>query len=67
MSISPIFDSNGKVTNFIGIQKDVTTRVLFEERLLSSNQTLEETAGQLAVLAMVDGLTGIYNRRFFDA
>ncbi len=67
LSISPIFDNNGKVTNFIGIQKDVTTRVLVEERLLSSNQTLEEKAGQLAVLAMVDGLTGIYNRRFFDA
>ncbi len=67
LSISPIFDSNGKVTNFIGIQKDVTTRVMLEERLLSSNQKLENEAGELAVLAMVDGLTGIYNRRFFDA
>ena len=67
LSISPIFDSSGKVTNFIGIQKDVTTRVLVEERLLSSNQSLEHQAGQLAALAMTDGLTGIYNRRFFDA
>ncbi len=67
LSISPIFDNNGKVTNFIGIQKDVTSRVLMEELLLSSRQSLEEEAGQLALLAMVDGLTGIYNRRFFDA
>ncbi len=66
LSISPIFDHEGKVTNFIGIQKDVTARVLMEERLLSSRQALEDQAGQLAVLAMVDGLTGIYNRRFFD-
>ncbi len=67
LSISPIFDSDGTVTNFIGIQKDVTARVLMEEGLLSSKQALQEEAGQLAVLAMVDGLTGIYNRRFFDA
>ncbi|MET0808758.1 MAG: diguanylate cyclase, partial [Pseudoxanthomonas sp.] len=67
LSISPIFDSNGKVTNFIGIQKDVTTRILVEERLLSSNVSLEDRAGELAVLVMADGLTGIYNRRFFDA
>lgn len=67
LSVSPIFDSSGKVSNFIGIQKDVTARVLVEERLLSSHQSLEERAGQLAVLVMADGLTGIYNRRFFDA
>ncbi len=67
LSISPIFDGSGKVTNFIGIQKDVTARVSVEEHLLSSYQKLEEDAEELAVLAMVDGLTGIYNRRFFDA
>lgn len=67
LSISPIFDSAGTVTNFIGIQKDVTARVLMEDRLLSSKQALEDEASQLAVLAMVDGLTGVYNRRFFDA
>ena len=67
LSISPIFDKEGKVTNFIGIQKDVTTRVLVEERLLSSRKALEAEAGELALLAMMDGLTGIYNRRFFDA
>lgn len=66
LSISPIFDSTGTVTHFVGIQKDVTARVLLEEQLRSSNQSHEEKAGQLQALAMVDALTGIYNRRFFD-
>lgn len=66
LSISPIFDNDGKVTNFIGIQKDVTARVLLEKQLISSNRSHEQKAGQFEVLAMKDGLTGIYNRRFFD-
>ncbi len=67
LSLSPIFDNQGAVTNFIGIQKDVTARVLLEEELIGKTRTLENTAENLAALAMRDGLTGIYNRRFFDA
>lgn len=67
LSLSPIFDNQGKVTNFIGIQKDVTARVLLEEKLVGENRTLEDAAETMAGLAMRDGLTGIYNRRFFDA
>ncbi|PZO09896.1 MAG: sensor domain-containing diguanylate cyclase [Lysobacteraceae bacterium] len=66
LSLSPIFDRNGRVTNFIGIQKDVTARVLIEERLMGENRSLGLAAENLASLAMKDGLTGIYNRRFFD-
>lgn len=67
LSLSPIFDNFGKVTNFIGIQKDVTERILLEEQLIGEKRNLEDTAESLAALAMRDGLTGIYNRRFFDA
>lgn len=67
LSLSPIFNNRGKVTNFIGIQKDVTERVLLEEQLIGEKRNLEHTAESLAALAMRDGLTAIYNRRFFDA
>lgn len=66
LSISPIFDANGVVTNFIGIQKDVTARVLIQQQLRDENKSLAEIRVNLEQLAIKDGLTGIYNRRFFD-
>ena len=66
LSLSPIFGRDGQVTNYIGIQKDVTARVLVEQQLLGKNRTLEHFAEHMAELAMKDGLTGVYNRRFFD-
>jgi len=35
--------------------------------LLEKNHSFEQTRDQLERLALMDGLTGIYNRRFFDA
>lgn len=67
LSLSPIFDERGDVSNFIGIQKDVTARVLVEQQLIGKTQALEESAQTLELLAMSDGLTGIHNRRFFDS
>ena len=66
LSISPIFDANGVVTNFIGIQKDVTARVLIQQQLRDENKSFAEIRVNLEQLAIKDGLTGIYNRRFFD-
>jgi predicted signal transduction protein with EAL and GGDEF domain len=67
LSISPIYDIEGSVTHFIGIQKDVTARVLLQQQLRDKNQSLEEMRSHLERLAMTDSLTGIYNRRFFDS
>jgi diguanylate cyclase (GGDEF)-like protein/PAS domain S-box-containing protein len=67
LSISPIFDMQGIVTHFIGIQKDVTARVLIQQQLRDKNQSLEEMRSHLERLSMTDSLTGIYNRRFFDS
>ncbi|WP_283184453.1 diguanylate cyclase [Pseudomonas svalbardensis] len=66
LSISPIHDKNGIVTNFIGIQKDVTPRVIIQQQLREKNQSLEEMKIHFEQLSIKDGLTGIYNRRFFD-
>lgn len=67
LSLSPVRDARGDVTHFVGIQKDVSSRVSMEHELLGKNRSLEETARQMAAMAIRDGLTGIYNRRFFDA
>jgi diguanylate cyclase (GGDEF)-like protein/PAS domain S-box-containing protein len=66
LSISPIHDQTGVVTNFIGIQKDISARVTIEQQLRDNNQSLQSIRGKLEQLATLDGLTGIYNRRFFD-
>ena len=66
LSISPIYDARGTVTNFIGIQKDVTSRVLLYEQTHQRATQFEARAAELTQLATRDGLTGIYNRRFFD-
>src|ERR1700686_3078112 len=66
LSISPIYNEKRIVSHFLGIQKDATSRVLIEQQLREDNQSLEETKAHLEQLAIKDGLTGIYNRRFFD-
>ena len=65
LSISPIYDKSGIVTNFLGIQKDVTSRILIQQQLRDEYRSLEEIKAHFEQLAIKDGLTGIYNRRFF--
>jgi diguanylate cyclase (GGDEF)-like protein/PAS domain S-box-containing protein len=66
LSISPVFDLDGKVTHFIGIQKDVTARVELETRLTKERKSLQESKAKLENLVIHDSLTGIYNRRHFE-
>ena len=66
LNISPIFDKQGKITNFIGIQKDITARVERDQLLLKERRSLHETKAKLENLVIIDSLTGIYNRRHFE-
>lgn len=52
LSISPVHDAAGKLTHFIGIQKDVTDGVLLEQ--------------QVNNLTGTDALVGLSNRKHFD-
>jgi PAS domain S-box-containing protein len=42
VTITPVLDGSGEITQFIGIMQDVTERKLFEEALLQGNLALEE-------------------------
>ena len=66
LSISPVVDKSGVLTHFIGIQKDVTARVILEQRLLEELKLLEKSKATLEKLIVHDTLTGIYNRRYFE-
>ncbi len=66
ISISPIFDTNGKLTNFISVQKDITARVERDQLLSKERKSLQESKAKLVDLVILDSLTGIYNRRHFE-
>lgn len=65
LSISPVFDTNGKLTHFIGIQKDITASVE-RDHLVNERKSLQESKAKLEDLIIHDSLTGIYNRRYFE-
>jgi diguanylate cyclase (GGDEF)-like protein/PAS domain S-box-containing protein len=51
-TISPILDDHGQISSFVSTGKDITDRMLLEEKLTE--------------MAMKDKLTNIYNRHKFD-
>lgn len=51
VSISPVFDGSGELVNFVGVQNDVTERVLVEQERRAALAEAEEARGQLRLLA----------------
>ena len=66
LSLSPIVASNGLASHYLGVQKDVTARVLLEEEIQSDGKGLRSSNTMLEYMVNFDPLTGVYNRRFFD-
>lgn len=66
LSISPIFDEKGKLTQYLGIQKDITSQVIIQEQISLEFDQLKKSNSLLEYLTNIDPLTGIYNRRYFD-
>jgi PAS domain S-box-containing protein len=53
VSISPVFDGEGELTNFVGVQADVTARVQAEAEREEAYRATERAQSRLAVLAGV--------------
>lgn len=66
LSLSPVFDDNGHMTHYIGVQKDVTERVQQEQNIQERHQNLMDKKDELEELANRDPLTGLHNRRYFE-
>ena len=66
LSLSPIFDTEGQLTHYIGIQKDVTSKVLMDEQIKGEFNDLKRSNTMLEYLINIDPLTGLHNRRYLD-
>jgi PAS domain S-box-containing protein len=51
VSISPVFDGHGDLINFVGVQTDVTERVIVEQERRAALAEAEEARSQLRLLA----------------
>jgi PAS domain S-box-containing protein len=51
VSISPVFDGTGELVNFVGVQNDVTERVLVEQQRRAALAEAEAARGELRLLA----------------
>jgi PAS domain S-box-containing protein len=51
IAISPVFDGAGELVNFVGVQNDVTERVVVEQERRAALTEAEEARGQLRLLA----------------
>ena len=53
LTVSPVLDNDGKLTHFIGVQNDITTRVAAETALQESEERLQAIANATPVLMLV--------------
>lgn len=65
LSLSPVHNEAGKLTHYIGIQQDVSARMMTDQHLRESNLDLHMFNQQLYTLAHTDPVAGISNRRYF--
>ncbi len=59
----PLRDRAGCVVGLFGISRDITERKRAEQQLAAQAEQLTEQARELEQLALVDDLTGLFNRR----
>ncbi len=61
--LAPVFDADGRLIQYIGVQHDVTARVEAERALLEERDRTRATLSRIEELAYSDPLTGLPNRR----
>lgn len=59
LTVAPIFDEQGEIDGFVGIQHNIS-------HLKDNEKKLKLAMQELGELATLDALTGIFNRRKFD-
>jgi len=63
---APIRGEGGEIVNAVEVVRDVTERVNLEREIKEKSWELERANKKLAKMAVTDGLTMLFNRRFFQ-
>jgi len=63
---APIWDGDGKIVNAVEVVRDVTERVAMEKDIKEKSWELERANKKLSKMAVTDGLTMLFNHRFFQ-
>lgn len=63
---APIFSESGEVINAVEVIRDITDRVTIEKELKEKTWELERANTRLAKMAVTDGLTMLFNHRYFQ-
>jgi len=66
-TVVPFLDADGKPYQYVAIRTDITEQKKAEEQLRNAKTVLQESNAQLLMQNGQDALTGIANRRRFDA
>ena len=73
MTIAPVRNADGEITNFIAIKQDITERKRIENNLQEAYRRLEAHVQEIEILqtqlreqAIRDPLTGLFNRRYLE-
>ncbi len=68
-TISPIFDDNGEIQEFIALRQDVTKQVRTQKKLMNKEQDqrmILDNQDAIVIFALKDKGVQVINRRFFE-
>lgn len=66
LNLSPVTNSSGQVTHYVGIQRDVSREILVSDNLKRLNKLYVRINQNLAEESETDLLTGMHNRRHLE-
>ncbi|QNN53110.1 diguanylate cyclase domain-containing protein [Nocardioides mesophilus] len=66
LHLAPVTDRSGRLVQYIGVQTDVSARVLAEQGLVQERDRAHRYLTRIEQLAYTDPLTGLMNRRRFE-